>query len=73
MDVKNEIMGLIHKKGRTLTNVCKQVSIVNNNPKFTQKRISSKFYQKTVRFDEIQLILKELGYKIEFVELKPID
>ena len=68
MDVKHKIMSLIYECGTTLTKVCKQISATTNNPKFTQKGISSKFYQKTVRFDEIQLILKELGYRIEFVK-----
>lgn len=68
MDVKNKIMSLIYEHGTNLTEVCKKVSARTNNPKFTQKAISSKFYQKTTRFEDIQLILKELGYRIEFVE-----
>ena len=68
MNVKNQVMGLIHSKGRTLTEICKKISAETNNERFTQKSISSKFSQKTVRFDEIQLILAELGYRIEFVE-----
>lgn len=70
MNVRNEVMSLIHKHGRTLKEVCNKVSIKINNPKFTQKSISGKFSQGTVRFEEIQLILKELGYRIEFVEDK---
>lgn len=70
MDVKNKVMSLIYECGTNLTEVCKKVSIRTNNSRFTQKSISSKFYQKTVRFDEIQLILKELGYRIEFVKEK---
>lgn len=70
MDVKNKVMSLIYECGLTLTKVCNSVSIKTNNPKFTQKGISSKFSKKTVRFDEIQLILKELGYHIEFVKDK---
>lgn len=68
MDVKNKIMSLIYECGTNLTKVCNSVSAKTNNPKFTQKSISSKFYQKTTRFDDIQLILKELGYHIEFVK-----
>lgn len=68
MDVKKRVMGLIYTCGTTLTQVCKNVSAKTNNPKFTQKGISSKFSKKTVRFDEIQLILKELGYHIEFIK-----
>ena len=71
MNVRNEIMGLIHKHGKTLTEICKQISKKTNNVKFTQNSISAKFSQKTVRFDEIQLILKELGYRIEFVKDTP--
>lgn len=68
MDVKNKVMSIIYECGTTLTNVCNKVSAKIDNPKFTQKNISSKFSKKTVRFDEIQLIMKEIGYHIEFVK-----
>lgn len=70
MDVRNKVKSLLYECGTTLTEVCKKVSVKTNNPKFTQNGISSKFSKKTVRFDEIQLILKELGYHIEFVKDK---
>ena len=70
MNAKNELMSIIYKKGTTLTKICQQVSLQTNDPKFTQKGISSKFSKGTIRFNEIELMLKQLGYRIEFVEDK---
>ena len=70
MDAKNELFSIIYKKGTTLTQICKNVSAKTGDKKFTQKGISSKFSKGTIRFNEIQLMLKELGYKIEFIEDK---
>jgi len=68
MDAKNELFSLIYKKGTTLTNVCKSVSAKTKDEKFTQKSISSKFSKGTIRFNEVQLMVNELGYKIAFIE-----
>ena len=70
MDAKNELFSIIYKKGTTLTQICKNVSAKTGDKKFTQKGKSSKFSKGTIRFNEIQLMLKELGYKIEFIEDK---
>lgn len=68
MDIRNEIKYLIGKKGKTLKNVCENISKNTNNAKFTSNNISTKFSRKTIRYAELELILSEIGYHIEFVE-----
>jgi len=70
MDIRNEIKYLIGKKGKTLKTVCENISKNTNNTKFTSNNISTKFSRKTIRYEELELILTEIGYHIEFVENK---
>lgn len=67
MDVRNEVKSLIYKKGSSLKKICDEIS-KTTGPKFNSNNISSKFTRKTIKFDEVQLILNELGYEIKFVE-----
>lgn len=70
MDIRCEIKYLIAKKGRSLKDVCESISKRTNNAKFTRNNISTKFSRKTIRCEELELILSEIGYHIEFVEDK---
>ncbi|MGN0013797.1 MAG: hypothetical protein ACI37T_00080 [Candidatus Gastranaerophilaceae bacterium] len=68
MDIRCEIKYLISKKGKTLKDVCENISQNTGNLKFTSNNISTKFSRKTIRYEELELILSEIGYHIEFVE-----
>lgn len=68
MDIRCEIKYLISKKGKTLKDVCENISQSTGNRKFTSNNISTKFSRKTIRYEELELILSEIGYHIEFVE-----
>lgn len=70
MDIKCEIKYLIAKSGKTLKDVCENISKNTNNAKFTSNNISTKFSRKTIRYEELALILSEIGYHIEFVKDK---
>ncbi len=70
MDLRCEIKYLISKRGKTLKDVCESISKCTNNAKFTSNNISTKFSRKTIRYEELALILSEIGYHIEFVEDK---
>lgn len=73
MDIRCEIKYLIAKSGKSLKDVCKNISKRTNNAKFTSNNISTKFTRKTIRFEELELILSEIGYHIEFVENKKYE
>lgn len=68
MDVRNEVKSLIYKKGSSLKKVCDEIS-KKQGPTFNSNNISTKFTRNTIRFEEVQLIVNELGYKIEFTEM----
>ncbi len=68
MDIRSEIKYLIAKSGKSLKEVCKNISERTNNAKFTSNNISTKFSRKTIRYEELELILSEIGYHIEFVK-----
>ncbi len=70
MNIRCEIKYLIAKNGRTLKDVCESIAKRTNNAKFTRNNISTKFSRKTIRYEELALILSEIGYHIEFVEDK---
>lgn len=67
MDVKNEIKSLLAKKGTTLRAVCEMLS-VEKNKKILDNNLTNKFRRKTIKFEEVQDILKMINYHIEFVE-----
>lgn len=69
MDIRKEIKSLIALRGSTLTKVCQNIH-KNTNKKFAPNSITNKFARKTIKFDEVLLILDELGYDIQFIERK---
>lgn len=73
MNLKNELKSIVAKRGTNFKKICEIISEKTNNPKFNNNNLSSRIYRQTIKFKEVEMILKELGYKIEFVELKPID
>lgn len=70
MDVRNELKSLIAKQGKTFKSVCEIISKRTNNPKFNYNNLSSKISRKTITFRDVELMAKEIGYRIEFVEDK---
>lgn len=68
MDIRREITYLLSKKGKTLKGICESISKKTNNAKFNSNNISTKFSRKTIRYEELELILSEIDYHIEFVE-----
>lgn len=68
MNVKDEVKSLVAKKGTTLTKVCASIQ-EKGTKKFALNSIINKFSRKTIKFEEVQLIVNELGCKIEFTEL----
>lgn len=70
MNIRNEINSIVSKKGQTFKKVCKIISEKTNNPTFNSNNLSSKISRKTITIRDVELILKELGYRIEFVEDK---
>ena len=71
MDVRYEIKSLIAKNAYTLKSVCEQLSS-EKNEKILPNNITNKFRRKTIKFEEVQDILRILGYHIEFVEDKQL-
>ena len=69
MDVKSEIKSLIAKKATTLKKVCEMLE-ASKKLKISPNNITNKLRRKTVKFDEVQDIIKILGYHIEFIENK---
>jgi len=67
MDVKSEIKSIIAKETSTLKEVCEKLSI-EKEEYICPNNITNKFRRKTIKFEEVQDILKILGYHIEFVK-----
>ena len=70
MNIRNEINSIVSKKGQTFKKVCEIISEKTNNPTYNSNNLSSKISRKTITIRDVELILKELGYRIEFVEDK---
>ena len=51
--------------------MCEQLSS-EKNEKILPNNITNKFRRKTIKFEEVQDILRILGYHIEFVEDKQL-
>ncbi len=67
MDVKSEVKSLIAKKATTLKEICEKLSIEKNEI-VIPNNITNKFRRKTIKFEEVQDILRMLDYHIEFIE-----
>ena len=69
MDVKSELKSIIAKKAYTLKKVCEELAFTKKQ-KILPNNITNKLRRGTIKFDEVQDILRVLGYHIEFVEDK---
>lgn len=68
MNVRNELNSIIHKQGKTFKGICDIVSKKLNDPTFNSNNLSTKISRKTISIRDAEFILKELGYRIEFVK-----
>ena len=67
LDIRIEIKSLIARKCTSMNKVLaslKRDGIITSTP----NNISTKFKNKTIKFDEVQHILDRLGYRIQIVE-----
>ena len=67
MNIRNEINSLIAKRGTTLKAVCEEMS-KRMGRNITANNMSNKFSRKTVKFEEILLMLDILECKMEIEE-----
>ena len=69
MDVKSEVKSIIAKEASTLKEVCLKLS-AEKKEIILPNNITNKFRRKTIKFEEVQEILRILNYRIEFVKNK---
>lgn len=67
MDIRNEIKSIIAKKGTTLKKVCLELEKIKNK-KYSPNNMTNKLRRKTIKFEEVNDILKILNYHIEIIE-----
>lgn len=64
MGIQRDIENLMDKKSITMKQLIKQLAL--NNWQISEKQLLKKFSDKTIRFQEIQLIVDILGYELKF-------
>lgn len=69
MSVKEDVKMLLAKEAYTMTQLAVKMSELSGK-KYTMKSISDKLARKTLQYEEFMLILKILGYGIEFKKNK---
>jgi len=63
MDVREEIKVAIAKRGTTFKKVCEELSALSGKY-YSYNNISNKIRNRTIKFDEVQNILKILDYEL---------
>ena len=66
MDIGKEIKKLAVENGVTLTYLAKCIAKIKGKD-YSVQNLSSKLKKGTVNFNELQIILDELGYSINFL------
>ena len=69
MNIGNEIKKLALDKGVTLTHLAKVISDKKGKD-YSVQNLSTKLKKGTANFNELNIILNELGYEIVFNKLK---
>lgn len=69
MNLGNEVRKLSIDNGVTLTHLAHRISINKGKP-YSVQNLSSKLKKGTANFNELSVILEELGYKIIFEKIK---
>ncbi len=67
MDIRNEIKSLIAKRGTTLKQVC-EILTQKTGKIYVGNNITNKLRRKTIKYEEVELILKTLGYTLKYKE-----
>lgn len=65
MNIGNEIRKIAFENGVTLTKLAKCISDKKGKP-YSVQTLSSKLKKGTANFNELSIILEELGYSISF-------
>ena len=65
MNIGNEIRKLTVENGVTLTHLAKCIAVKKGKP-YSVQNLSSKLKKGTANFNELAIILEELGYDIKF-------
>ncbi len=68
MSVKEEVKTLLAKEATTMVALAKKMTEISGK-KYTMKSISDKLARKTLKYEEFSLILKILGYSVEYKKL----
>lgn len=69
MTVREDVKQLLAKEAKTMTWLASKMSEMTNK-KYTMKSISDKLARRTLQYEEFLVILRILGYKMEFRKLK---
>ncbi|MCM1010428.1 MAG: hypothetical protein NC390_06090 [Fusobacterium sp.] len=65
MNIGNEIKKLTVDNGVTITHLAKCISAKKGKP-YSVQNLSTKLRKGTVNFNELNIILEELGYDLKF-------
>lgn len=68
MSVKEDVKMLLAKEACTMTKLAKEMTALSGKP-YSMKSISDKLARKTLKYEEFTLILKILGYKIDYKKI----
>lgn len=69
MNIGNEIKKLIIDNGMTLTHLAQCIAKKKGKP-YSVQNLSSKLKKGTANFNELNIILDELGYKIKLEKIQ---
>lgn len=69
MSVKEDVKMLLAKEAYTMTKLADELTKLSGK-KYTMKSISDKLARKTMQYEEFVLILKVLGYEIDFRKIR---
>ena len=69
MSVREDVKQLLAKEAKTMTWLAIKMSEISGK-KYNLKSISDNLARKTLQYEEFVLILKILGYEIEFKKIK---
>ena len=69
MNIEKEIKKIVIENGKTLTYLSKALERLKGKP-YSVQNLSQKLKKGTINFNEINLILEELGYTLKIEEKK---
>ncbi len=69
MATRDEIKSLIAKEGYTLTKIAEEMTKISSK-NYDVNGLSQKLTRNTLRYEEFKMIVKILGYEIDFKKAK---